>query len=174
MFTSRAEYRLHLRIDNADERLTPIGKRAGLVTEGRWNAYLTKQEQKQRLRQYAGKQKHSSGVLLADWARRPESRLSDLPQLDEEFDPQVLQSVETELKYAGYLVQQRRQVERLEAAETRRIPASFVYVGVPGLSNEVREKLDRVRPETLGQAARIPGVTPAAVAVLEVYLRLSA
>jgi tRNA uridine 5-carboxymethylaminomethyl modification enzyme len=174
MFTSRAEYRLHLRIDNADERLTPVGRRAGLVTDDRWNAHLVKQEQKQRLRHHAENERHPSGVLLADWVRRPESRFIEVPELSEEFGADVLQSVETELKYAGYLAQQRRQVERLEAAETRHIPVTFAYLGVPGLSNEVREKLDRVRPETLGQAARIPGVTPAAVAVLEVYLRLSA
>ena len=82
----------------------------------------------------------------------------------------VLETVETEFKYAGYLAQQQRQVERLRDSEAKRIPADFIYTDMPGLSNEVVEKLTRVRPETLGQAGRIPGVTPAAIAVLDVYL----
>jgi tRNA uridine 5-carboxymethylaminomethyl modification enzyme len=85
----------------------------------------------------------------------------------------VQETVETELKYAGYLAQQQKQVQRLKDSQDRKIPTEFAYAGIPGLSNEVREKLTRVRPETLGQAGRIPGVTPAAVAVLDVYLRLS-
>ena len=86
----------------------------------------------------------------------------------------VLDNVETEIKYAGYVAQQERQIERLKDADRRRIPGEFAYDGVPGLSIEVREKLRRVRPETLGQAARIPGVTPAAIAVLDVYLSAGA
>ncbi len=85
----------------------------------------------------------------------------------------VRETVETEIKYAGYISQQGRQVERLKGAERRRIPTDFSYAGIPGLSNEVREKLLRVRPETLGHAGRIPGVTPAAIAVLDVYLSLA-
>jgi tRNA uridine 5-carboxymethylaminomethyl modification enzyme len=84
----------------------------------------------------------------------------------------VLASVETEVKYAGYLLQQQRQIEQLQGSERRTIPASFDYTGIPGLSNEVRQKLGRVRPDTLGQAGRIPGVTPAAIAILDVYLNL--
>src|SRR5262249_43698541 len=84
----------------------------------------------------------------------------------------VLDTVETEVKYAGYIAQQHRQVERLVGSGARRIPAEFSYMDVPGLSNEVREKLNRVRPETLGQAGRIPGITPAAIAVLDVYLSI--
>lgn len=85
----------------------------------------------------------------------------------------LLDTIETELKYAGYIAQQQRQVERLRDAERRRIPVDFSYTDIPGLSTEVRQKLERVRPETLGQAGRIPGVTPAAVAVLDVYLSIS-
>jgi tRNA uridine 5-carboxymethylaminomethyl modification enzyme len=85
----------------------------------------------------------------------------------------MLTTVETETKYSGYIGQQERQMERLKSAERRRIPAEFVFDGIPGLSREVRDKLNRVRPATLGQAARIPGVTPAAVAVLDVYLGIS-
>jgi tRNA uridine 5-carboxymethylaminomethyl modification enzyme len=85
----------------------------------------------------------------------------------------VLETVEIEFKYAGYLAQQERQVQRLKESEARTIPADFVYSGIPGLSREMQEKLARVKPETLGQAGRIPGVTPAAIAVLDVYLRLT-
>lgn len=167
MFTSRAEFRLHLRIDNADERLTPIGRKIGLVDDHRWEVFQHKQAQKNLLR------RHIERSRLADWLRRPEARLvqTELPEV--EFVWGVLESVETEFKYAGYLAQQERQVQRLRDAESRRIPTEFSYAGIPGLSNEIREKLTRVRPETLGQAGRIPGVTPAAIAVLDVYLRLT-
>jgi tRNA uridine 5-carboxymethylaminomethyl modification enzyme len=167
MFTSRAEFRLHLRIDNADERLTPIGRRLGLVSEERWTLYLAKQAQKRQIRAYL------ETARLTERLRRPEVRIGDLPGLPVENPIRgVLDTVETEVKYAGYIAQQQRQIERLRDAEARRIPSSFTYVDVPGLSNEVREKLTRVQPETLGQAGRIPGVTPAAIAVLDVYLSL--
>jgi tRNA uridine 5-carboxymethylaminomethyl modification enzyme len=167
MFTSRAEFRLHLRIDNADERLTPIGRRIGLVDDHRWAIFERKQEQKEFLR------RHIERSRLADWLRRPEARLADAGLPAAEYLWGVLETVETEFKYAGYLAQQQRLVQRLREAESRRIPPGFSYAGIPGLSNEIREKLTRVRPETLGQAGRIPGVTPAAIAVLDVYLRLS-
>jgi tRNA uridine 5-carboxymethylaminomethyl modification enzyme len=168
MFTSRAEFRLHLRIDNADERLTPVGRRFGLVTNERWAVYERKRAQKQKLRDH-----FEARPALAERLRRPESRISDVPDLPtEDWVHGVLQTIEVEHKYAGYIAQQQRLVARLREAETRRIPAQFRYRGVPGLSNEVSEKLDRVRPETLGQASRIPGVTPAAIAVLDVYLSL--
>jgi tRNA uridine 5-carboxymethylaminomethyl modification enzyme len=161
MFTSRAEFRLHLRIDNADERLTPIGRKIGLVDDARWKCFQDKQAQKELLRAHIEKER------LADWLRRPDSRLTG------PFPKDVLQTVETEYKYAGYLAQQERQVQRLRDSEGRRIPTGFAYAGIPGLSREMQEKLTRVRPETLGQAGRIPGVTPAAIAVLDVYLRLT-
>jgi tRNA uridine 5-carboxymethylaminomethyl modification enzyme len=111
---------------------------------------------------------------LAEWIRRPEARLAQLNSwIQEDLVHGVRETVETEIKYAGYISQQGRQVERLKGAERRRIPSDFSYAGVPGLSNEVREKLLRVRPETLGHAGRIPGVTPAAIAVLDVYLNLA-
>jgi tRNA uridine 5-carboxymethylaminomethyl modification enzyme len=174
MFTSRAEFRLHLRIDNADERLTPLGRKIGLVDDRRWAMFQAKQEQKAALRRFLESNRHADGPLFSDWLRRPEARLADvagLPVTDAAHG--VLATVETEFKYAGYLAQQERQVARLKDAEGRRIPGDFAYRDVPGLSNEVREKLLKVRPETLGQAGRIPGVTPAAIAVLDVYLRLS-
>jgi tRNA uridine 5-carboxymethylaminomethyl modification enzyme len=173
MFTSRAEFRLHLRIDNADERLTPIGRRVGLVDEARWGLFQLKQQQKRCLKTFLSTHRREDGAILADWLRRPEARLSNVPALPV-ADPVhgVLETVETELKYAGYLAQQERLVNRLKEAEVRPIPDTFSYADVPGLSNEVREKLTRVRPRTLGQAQRIPGITPAAIAVLDVYLRL--
>lgn len=175
MFTSRAEFRLHLRIDNADERLTPLGRKAGLVTEERWDLYTKKQYQKEMLRSHCETARwHTDDrPLLADWLRRPDSRISqvsDLPGKD--WVHGVLQTVETEFKYAGYIAQQQKLVVRMREAAARQIPAEFSYCGVPGLSNEASERLGRVRPETLGQASRIPGVTPAAIAVLDVYLSL--
>ena len=168
MFTSRAEFRLHLRIDNADERLTPIGRRVGLVSEERWDLYSRKQIQKRKLRDH-----FQSRPALAEWLRRPGSRISDVPGLpSDDWARGVLETIEVENKYAGYIAQQQRLVARLRDAESRRIPDQFCYRGVPGLSNEASEKLDRVRPETLGQASRIPGITPAAIAVLDVYLSL--
>ncbi len=172
MFTSRAEYRLHLRIDNADERLTPIGRRVGLACDHRWALLENKIKQKERLRRLINPR-------LEAWLRRPESRIESIRselerELGEPASAPALISLETEVKYDGYLRQQERMVERLREAESRRIPADFDYSGVPGLSREIRQKLEKVRPETLGQAGRIPGVTPAAVAVLDCYLSLSA
>ena len=172
MFTSRAEFRLHLRIDNADSRLTPIGRRAGLVTEERWDVFTRKQRQKEKL--VLALERHRNG----QWLKRPESAIGEvLPWireiLDEEPVAGVLTTVQTEIKYAGYIGQQERQIERLNGSERRPIPAEFGYREIPGLSREIRDKLEKVRPATLGQAARIPGVTPAAIAVLDVYLSLS-
>jgi tRNA uridine 5-carboxymethylaminomethyl modification enzyme len=172
MFTSRAEFRLHLRIDNADARLTPMGRRAGLVTDARWDAFERKQRQYDLLKKAL--ESHRNG----QWLKRPETRIAEISSwirevLGEDAIPAMLTTVETETKYGGYIGQQERQMERLKAAERRPIPAGFGFDGIPGLSREVRDKLNRVRPATLGQAARIPGVTPAAVAVLDVYLGLS-
>jgi tRNA uridine 5-carboxymethylaminomethyl modification enzyme len=170
MFTSRAEFRLHLRIDNADERLTPIGRSFGLVDDGRWRIFQDKQSQKDRLRAFFQAKPHH-----AAWLRRPESKITGLDLrsfLGDEYHRAALMTVETEVKYAGYIAQQDRQVSQLRDAEGRKIPPEFSYGGIPGLSREVQEKLVRVRPDTLGQAGKIPGVTPAAVAVLDVYLSL--
>jgi tRNA uridine 5-carboxymethylaminomethyl modification enzyme len=185
MFTSRAEFRLSLRIDNADERLTGIGRRMGLVRDDRWALLLRKREQKERLRKAlstvragiaTGLAEQGAGMLV-EWLRRPEARIEMLTGavagwLGEAPLRGVLSGVEIEVKYAGYMAQQERQVARLRAAESRRIPDGFEFDGVPGLSREVCAKLHRVRPTTLGQAGRIPGVTPAAVAILDVYLSL--
>ena len=183
MFTSRAEFRLHLRIDNADERLTPVGKAAGLVSADRWTAFERKSSQKARLAAALERDRVPSSVdpdrpTVGQWLRRPESALSGLPQWVEEVlseapVPGVLTTVETEAKYSGYIRQQDRHIARLRDSESTQIPDAFTYSGVPGISREIQEKLHRVRPTTLGQAGRIPGVTPAAVAVLETYIRLA-
>ncbi len=173
MFTSRAEYRLHLRIDNADARLTPIGRRIGLVGDDRWSLFARKQEQIGKVRRALEGHRH------AVWLRRPEASIRELAAwiaevLSEGPDRGVLETVETEVKYSGYIAQQGRQMSRLQEALGRTIPAEFEYQGIPGLSREVAEKLERVRPQTLAQASRIPGVTPAAIAILDVYVSLRA
>ena len=172
MFTSRAEYRLHLRIDNADERLTPLGRRAGLVCDQRWNLFDRKQKQKVRLMDAFANHKNGQ------WLKRPEVSIAEIvPWVQEVLREQpalgLLTTAETEIKYSGYIGQQERQIERLKNAERRKIPAEFGFDDIPGLSKEVQQKLERVRPGTLGQAARIPGVTPAAIAILDIYLSLS-
>lgn len=190
MFTSRAEFRLHLRIDNADERLTPIAKRIGLACGERVRRFDQKMALKGRLLEHLQQQRVGPGRIpglelgfddrptLAVWLRRPEARIEQLrsylaQQLDAELPASLLTTVETELKYEGYLAQQHRQVERLKEGESRVIPSDFDFSSVPGLSKEVQDKLRRVQPPTLGHAGRIPGVTPAAIAILDVYLSMS-
>jgi tRNA uridine 5-carboxymethylaminomethyl modification enzyme len=187
MFTSRAEFRLHLRIDNADERLTPLGRKAGLVSDERWRRFLRKRRQKEQIRQVLESTRvGEEGLLpsvsngsdrptLAIWLKRPEARIQEIrswleARVGEPVADDALATVETEMKYSGYIAQQERLIARLKESEARRIPSDFSYDDVPGLSIEIRQKLNRVRPETLGQAGRIPGVTPAAIAVLDVYL----
>ena len=171
MFTSRAEFRLHLRIDNADMRLTPMGRKAGLVSEQRWSVFTRKERQRERLT--VALAQHPNG----QWLKRTEASIAEIAAWIEEVlgEPAVrglLTTIETEIKYGGYIQQQERQMERMKGAERRPIPAGFEFIGIPGLSREVQDKLERVRPSTLGQAGRIPGVTPAAVAVLDCYLSL--
>jgi tRNA uridine 5-carboxymethylaminomethyl modification enzyme len=188
MFTSRAEFRLHLRIDNADERLTPYAIRLGLATSERKTHFEQKRADRDSILAVITTTRssgldgvpavHGESVLLADWLKRPESRAVQLrvwleSQVGHPLSDALLTSIETEMKYEGYLRQQQRQVERLRASSERAIPSSFSYDEIPGLSREVREKLRQVSPTTLGQAERIPGITPAAVAVLDTYLRLA-
>jgi tRNA uridine 5-carboxymethylaminomethyl modification enzyme len=274
MFTSRAEFRLHLRIDNADRRLTPHGRRVGLISDSAWADFEAKQARARKLAAVLEKTRVSGGLLekieraqrdrlaraaaqstsvaeddasetsrdegssstestlssavgstLTQLLRRPEimiedlagvvresypeyfAEIADMPGLtsvgvEQAFRPAVelegpmalatevlsgadarrlssaarneMKTVETEIKYAGYLDQQRKSIERLKKAEQRAIPEWFDYTKVSGLSREMNEKLQRVRPRTLGQASRIPGVTPAAVSLIDVYIEIQA
>src|SRR3954466_2723181 len=223
MFTSRAEFRLHLRIDNADRRLTPHGRRVGLIGDAAWSDHLAKQERMKSLTEYLEKTRASAqmvcaiekgfsvpssqfsdpqsdassgngelrtenslpsalGNTLAQLLKRPEVTIEHLlPILRESGNWQLAngnwleyKSVETEIKYAGYLQQQQRSIERLKKAEQRNIPDWFDYKNVSGLSREMHEKLTRVRPRTIAQASRIPGVTPAALSLINVYIEIQA
>ncbi len=190
MFTSRAEYRLLLREDNADQRLSPLGREIGLLTDARWARFSDKlaalkrgHECLQRVRispgnrevlSRLGLQDLKNGASLENLLRRPEIGIDDLGFLDPELaglSEEVRIELETEVKYAGYIRRQQEQVERFRRLEDLVIPGDFDYKAVNGLSAEVLEKLMKVAPRTLGQAGRIPGVTPAAIAILTVFLR---
>jgi tRNA uridine 5-carboxymethylaminomethyl modification enzyme len=170
MFTSRAEHRLLLRIDNADLRLTPRGREAGLVDDVRWDIFEGRRGRYERNLQALSE----SEIQML---RRPEVRLEMMISenrvaldVDARFFDIDLASVETTIKYAGYLRRQEAEIERARRDERRRIPAEFPFERVPGLSNEIVQRLSQIRPDTLGHALRIPGVTPAAVAVLSAYV----
>ena len=192
MFTSRAEYRLQLREDNADLRLTPVGRELGLVDDARWSAFDRKREaiarEEQRLRatwaspnNALGRELEATlGVALTresnvlDLIKRPEldyAQLMTLPSLGPGVDDaKVAEQVEIGVKYSGYLDRQREEIARQQRHEGTVIPAGFDYATVRGLSAEVQQKLQRVQPQTIGQAQRIPGMTPAAISLLLVHL----
>ena len=235
MFTSRAEFRLHLRIDNADRRLTPHGRRVGLISDEAWADFLAKQERQEKLKKLLETTRMTAGMVesiqraagtdiaqnssvedaasapacptvdisaaigqsLAQLLKRPEVTIEMLVPVLRNLAPESfsrgfahavrdgdgplpsairneLKSVETEIKYEGYLQQQQRAIERLKKAEQRSIPDWFDYSSVSGLSREMKEKLVHVRPRTLGHASRIPGVTPAAVSLVNVYIEIQA
>jgi tRNA uridine 5-carboxymethylaminomethyl modification enzyme len=235
MFTSRAEFRLHLRIDNADRRLTPHGRRVGLISDAAWGEFQAKQQRLDDLKQVLERTKLTGamaeeiaaglrpagqpgaavptcsvasdpvpidlssalGQPLAQLLKRPEISIEQLVPALREIAPgffegfssahsvssvvkissalrNELKSLETEIKYAGYLDQQQRAMDRLKKAEQRRIPDWFDYRAVSGLSREMQETLGKVVPQTLGQASRIPGVTPAAVSLIHVFIEIQA
>lgn len=188
MFTSRAEYRLILRQDNADRRLTAIGRKLGLVSDARWQRYAEKTEAIEQRKSHLGKHWLKPGDLalealvgqalsreytLADLLKRPNVEIAGLLQavgLDWD-DCEVNDQIEIDLKYAGYITRQQDEIERVAAQHMVIIPDDFDYGTVGGLSNEVRQKLEQVRPASVGQAGRISGVTPAAVSLLLVFLK---
>ena len=178
MFTSRAEHRLLLRIDSADLRLTPVGRSFGVVDNERWERFEDRRRRLTANRAVIERTRvRIDGVLLAASAalRRPGTPLADFVadgQLPLTIaDPLVdIASLETEYRYEGYLKRQEQSVMRLARQEERIIPVSFDFSAIPGLSREVVERLSVIRPETLGQASRVSGVTPAAVAVIAAHL----
>ncbi|WP_282267909.1 tRNA uridine-5-carboxymethylaminomethyl(34) synthesis enzyme MnmG [Stenotrophomonas sp. PS02298] len=192
MFTSRAEYRLQLREDNADTRLTPTGRELGLVDDRRWSAFETKQaavaNESARLRgiwatpgNALGREvAEATGVAVSretnvlDLIKRPEldyAKLMQVPSLGPGVDDaRVAEQVEISVKYAGYLDRQREEIERQQRHENTAIVEGFDFASVRGLSAEALQKLERVRPQTIGQAQRIPGMTPAAISLLLVHL----
>jgi tRNA uridine 5-carboxymethylaminomethyl modification enzyme len=212
MFTSRAEFRLHLRIDNADKRLTPHGHRLGLISDEAWSDYEAKQSRAAVLTQLLRTTKVDikalpadlqadltgpsvEGITFAQLLKRPAITIEAIwpaltpivatkPELiawteamtdDTKLPVWVhneIKTVETEIKYEGYLNQQRKSMEKLRSSEQKAIPEAFDYESVSGLSREMREKLGRVRPQTLGQASRIAGVTPAAVSLIHVFIEI--
>jgi tRNA uridine 5-carboxymethylaminomethyl modification enzyme len=170
MFTSRAEHRLLLRQDNADLRLTPLARQHGLVSEPRWQKLQAKLGDLERLRKHTSTA-NFEGVKIAQWLRRPHNTFTMLPQeLGVGFAPDFWESVEIDLKYEGYITRQEALIERLKANDEKRIPVHVDYQAISGLRAETRQKLEKVRPETLGQASRISGVTPADLALLAVHL----
>ncbi len=193
MFTSRAEYRLRLREDNADLRLTPLGRDLGLVDDRRWARFEQRHEAIERERQRLRTVRVAPGSAAAEalearlgaplgaettlgaLLRRPQLSHADLAALPglppTEVAAEIAAQVETELRYAGYIERQQAEIERVRRHESLALPADLDYAGVAGLTHEVRERLTRQRPATLGQAGRLPGITPAAISLLLIHLK---
>ena len=178
MFTSRAEYRLLLRVDNADLRLTPKGREVGLVDDTRWQSFRARAARFEtnlgRIRASSVRDVSGAKVTVEQWLKQPGSSLSQLAlegfALEQPVSRLDIPSVETTVKYQGYLKRQESDIRRRSRDEHRRIPLDFPYSSVPGLSTEAIQRLKQVQPETIGQATRIPGLTPAAIAVLSTYV----
>ena len=190
MMTSRSEFRLILRQDNADLRLTPIGYACGLISDERYNQFVEKKEteeiEKQRLESThfgpdtvnpmlaeLGLEPVKSGVSLGDLLRRPQLSYADLAKIDlnrPNLSQEVIKTVETDVKYAGYIKRELAEVERQKKLENKHIPEDIDYKMIKGLRLEAGQKLEKYRPQTIGQASRISGVSPADISVLLLYL----
>jgi tRNA uridine 5-carboxymethylaminomethyl modification enzyme len=175
MFTSRAEYRLLLRHDNADRRLTPLAHKIGLIDADRWTAFQQYEAQVQQGMEIIRSERYH-GATLEEAMRRPDINWPELCEFSPKvaalsISPRARFQIETETKYAGYIRRQTAEIERQQKVQTVRIPSTFEFDAVPQLRNEAKEKLSRIRPGNLGQAGRISGITPADIAVLMIYLK---
>ena len=190
IMTSRSEYRLLLRQDNAAERLTPIGRRVGLITDERWERFkeeiaeverevrrleetsVSPSDELDRLLEENGSTKVTTGVRLADLLRRPELTYDKLAVVDKsrpELPPRVRLQAETKIKYAGYIKRQLAEVARMKKLEEKKLPSPFDYATIGGIRIEAVQKLNRIQPLTIGQASRISGVSPADISVLLIH-----